>query len=123
MRDRLLVVDGDPTSLRVMDVSLRSAGFDVETATNGSDAWALLEGGVPDLIIADTDLGGIDGFELCLRLRKNPLGTSIPFIFLAVDKTLEHKIRSLAAGANDYLVKPGVHKRGGGACPGAPAAP
>ena len=57
-RNRLLLVDGDPSNLRVLDVTLRSAGFDVETATTGTEAWALLEDVVPDLIIADTNLKG-----------------------------------------------------------------
>jgi CheY-like chemotaxis protein len=110
MRSRLLLADSDPTSLRVLDVSLRSAGFDVGTATTGAEAWTILESAMPDLVIADTNLDGMDGFELCIRLRRNPLGATVPFIFLASENTLEQKMRSLAVGASDYLVKPAYVK-------------
>ncbi|MBC8134185.1 MAG: response regulator [Deltaproteobacteria bacterium] len=110
MPSRLLVVDGDPTSLRVFDVHLRGAGFDVETATNGTDAWARLELAPPDLVISDAEVEGIDGFELCARLRRRPGGGTIPFILVARDQTLHQKIRSLEAGADDYLVKPAYVK-------------
>ncbi len=106
MRNRLLLVDGDPRSLRVLDVSLRGAGFDVDTASTGSEAWTMLENASPDLIIADTELAGIDGFELCARVRRSAAGANLPFIFVASDKTLRQKIRGLEVGASDYLVKP-----------------
>jgi CheY-like chemotaxis protein len=106
MRDRLLLVDGDPKTLRVLDVKLRSAGFEVETAINGTEAWAKIESVPPDLIIADTELDGIDGFELCRGLRQSSFGATIPFIFLSAAKTVDRKIRSLEVGADDYIVKP-----------------
>ena len=65
-KNRLLLVDGDPKSLRVLDVSLKKAGFEVTTASSGHEALATLDAEVPDLIISDTDLEEMDGFELCL---------------------------------------------------------
>jgi CheY-like chemotaxis protein len=106
MADRLLLVDGDPKTLRVLDVTLRGAGFAVETATDGTAAWSRIESAPPDLIIADTNLAGMDGFELCRRVRRNSAASAIPFIFLSEDRTTESKILGLEAGADDYLVKP-----------------
>ena len=103
---RILLADGDPKSLRVLDVSLRSAGFDVRSASTGTEAWAMLQESAPELIIADTQLAGIDGFELCARLRKNASTATVPFILLSADKGPEHRVRGIQAGADDYLIKP-----------------
>jgi DNA-binding response OmpR family regulator len=109
MSNRVLVVDGDVRSLRVLEISLRGAGFDVDLATTGLEAWDKLQASpsdLPDLVLADTELDGIDGFELCSRTRKTSQGATVPFLLLAADQSLERKIRALEAGADDYLVKP-----------------
>jgi CheY-like chemotaxis protein/tetratricopeptide (TPR) repeat protein len=105
-KSRLLVVDGDPKSLRVLDVSLKKAGFEVATATSGREAMALLEASVPDLIISDTDLAETDGFELCRRIKASPEWAKIPFLFVSSRKSIEDKIRGLELGVDDYLSKP-----------------
>ena len=69
---RLLLVDGDPKSLRVLEVSLKKAGFEVVTATQGSEALGALQAALPDLIISDTDLDGTDGFDLCRQIKAKP---------------------------------------------------
>lgn len=102
----LLLVAGDPRTLRVLDVNLRSAGFPVDAATTGSEAWARIESGPPAMLIADADIAGINGFELCARLRRLPGGAQIPCILLVPDHALDQKLRSLEAGADDYIVKP-----------------
>jgi CheY-like chemotaxis protein len=107
---RLLLVDGDPKSLRVLDVSLRSAGYDVETATTGLAALAALERVVPDLVVADTQLVELDGFELAARMRAHLAWSQIPLLFLASDPTVANRIRGFEAGADDYLVKPAYVK-------------
>ena len=106
MGSHLLLVDGDPRTLRTLDVSLRGAGFQVDTAITGTEALAQIESVPPDLIIADADLEGIDGFELCARLRHTPAGERISFILLVANQTLDRKVRTLEVGADDYLVKP-----------------
>jgi CheY-like chemotaxis protein len=105
-KSRLLLVDGDPKSLRVLDVSLKKAGFDVVAATSGSEALAVLEAGRPDLIISDTDLDEMDGFELCSRIKARPEWAKIPFLFVSGRKSIEDKIRGLELGVDDYLTKP-----------------
>jgi CheY-like chemotaxis protein len=104
-KQRLLLVDGDPKSLRVLDVSLKKAGFQVITATNGLEALSALES-APDLIISDTHMPEMDGFELCRRVKQRPEWAKIPFIFLSSRKSIEEKIRGLELGVEDYLTKP-----------------
>jgi CheY-like chemotaxis protein len=105
-KSRLLLVDGDPKSLRVLDVSLKKAGFDVTTATSGREALALLEISLPDLIISDTDLDEMDGFALCRQIKARTEWNKIPFLFVSGRKSIEDKIRGLELGVEDYLSKP-----------------
>ncbi|MBN2575372.1 MAG: DUF4388 domain-containing protein [Deltaproteobacteria bacterium] len=105
-KNRLLLVDGDPKSLRVLDVSLKKAGFDVNTASSGREALASLEADLPELIISDTDLDEMDGFELCRRIKAKPEWAKIPFLFVSGRKSIEDKIRGLELGVDDYLTKP-----------------
>ena len=106
MPNRILLADGDPRSLGVLDVTLRSAGFDVTTTADGADAWRLLEREPPDLVIADIALPNVDGFELCSRLRASAAGTRIPVILLSADRSMESRIRTVEAGADEHLDKP-----------------
>ena len=105
-KNRLLLVDGDPKSLRVLDVSLKKEGFDVATATSGREAIGLLEASQPDLIISDTDLDEMDGFQLCSQIKARPEWSKIPFLFVSGRKSIEDKIRGLELGVDDYLTKP-----------------
>ncbi|HXU71933.1 MAG TPA: DUF4388 domain-containing protein [Polyangia bacterium] len=105
-KQSLLLVDGDTKSLRVLEVSLKKAGFNVTTAVNGADALAKVETSAPDLIISDTKMAEMDGFELVERLKHNADWAPIPFIFLTSQSDVEDKIRGLELGVEDYLTKP-----------------
>lgn len=105
-RQNLLLVDGDTRSRRVLEVSLRKAGFTVTTAENLETALLVLEHSEPDLIISDTRLPGEDGFAFCTAVKKNPKWAGIPFVFLTSAKAIEDKVRGLELGVEDYLVKP-----------------
>ncbi len=102
----LLLVDGDPKSLRVLEVSLKKTGYIVTTAENGVDALEKMAMSPPDLIISDTKMAGMDGFEFCRRLKENKEWKDIPFIFLTAEKSIEDKIHGLEFGVEDYLTKP-----------------
>jgi CheY-like chemotaxis protein len=105
-KQQLLLVDGDPRSVRVLEVSLKNAGFNVTTAVDGADALAKLEYAVPDLVLTDTRLPGIDGYEMVRKLKARPEHASIPIVFLTSQKSIEDKIRGLELGVEDYLTKP-----------------
>jgi DNA-binding response OmpR family regulator/tetratricopeptide (TPR) repeat protein len=105
-KQSLLLVDGDPRSLRVLEVSLKKAGFNVTTAVNGHDALEQVELAAPDLVIAETVLDEIDGFGFCQRLKQNPAWADIPFVFLTAQTDIESKIKGLELGVDDYLTKP-----------------
>jgi len=105
-KQSLLLVDGDVKSLRVLEVSLKKAGFNVTTAVNGQDALEKVDTSHPDLIISDTRMPELDGFGLCQRLKQRPEWDEIPFIFLTGSKSVEDKIRGLELGVEEYLTKP-----------------
>jgi CheY-like chemotaxis protein len=105
-KQSLLLVDGDTKSLRVLEVSLKKAGFNVTTAVNGADALAKVETAAPDLIISDTKMPEMDGFELVEKLKQHGDWSAIPFIFLTSQSDVEDKIRGLELGVEDYLTKP-----------------
>jgi DNA-binding response OmpR family regulator len=105
-KQSLLLVDGDVKSLRVLEVSLKKGGFNVTTAVNGLDALEKVETSQPDLIISDTKMPEMDGFEFCKRMKQNTDWAAIPFIFLTGQKSVEDKIKGLELGVEDYLTKP-----------------
>ena len=105
-KQSLLLVDGDVRSLRVLEVSLKKSGFNVTTAVSGKDALDKVQTAQPNLIISDTDMAEMDGFEFCEALKNNPDWKQIPFIFLTGQTSIENKIRGLELGVADYLTKP-----------------
>ncbi|HEY4105179.1 MAG TPA: response regulator, partial [Polyangiaceae bacterium] len=105
-KKQLLLVDADPRSVRVLEVSLKKAGYSVTTATDGQDALAKIEFSTPDLILSDTRLPRLDGYELVRRLKEHVEFAQLPVVFLTSQKSIEDKIRGLELGVEDYLTKP-----------------
>ena len=103
---QLLLVDQDPNSRTVLEVSLKKAGYNVTTAPDGRDALAKIEMSAPDLVLTDTRLEGLDGFELVKRMKARPEWATIPIVFLSSRKSVEDKVRGFELGVEDYLTKP-----------------
>ena len=101
---RILVVEDDPSINDVVSTALRFQGHSVIQSADGHAGLDLaIEGGV-DLIVLDVMLPGIDGFEVCRRLRE--AGSGAPVLFLTARDETEHRIRGFATGGDDYLTKP-----------------
>ncbi|UFU06310.1 response regulator transcription factor [Ruania halotolerans] len=100
---RVLVVEDDPTVLEVATTYLEAAGLLVSTATDGIAAMRAVAELPPDLVVLDRMLPGIDGVEVCRRLRTT---SSVPVIMLTALGSTEDRIAGLEAGADDYLGKP-----------------
>ena len=105
-KKKILLVDADPRSLRVVEVSLRKAGYNVACAEDGEAALAIVEAQLPDLVICDTKLPKLDGYALVRRLKEQPETATMPIVFLAAARSVEDKIRGLELGVEDYLTKP-----------------
>lgn len=106
MAKRILVVDDDPTALRLIGYSLQQEGYDVLTAANGLDGLAQARQLHPDLVILDIMMPDLDGFEVCRRLRADPATRRLPVLMLTAKGQVADKVAGFRAGADDYLVKP-----------------
>lgn len=100
---RIAVVEDDPTVCGVIADYFRGQAFEVTPYTDGAEAWRAVSDRMPELIIVDRMLPGLDGDELCRRVRQI---SAVPIIMLTALDGLEHRIRGLERGADDYLTKP-----------------
>jgi CheY-like chemotaxis protein len=104
---KLLIAEDDPVSRRVLEASLRKWGYDLVVACDGDQAWqALTEPGPPDLAILDWMMPGMDGVEVCRRLRGLPARRPVYVILLTAKGGREDIVEGLQAGADDYITKP-----------------
>jgi two-component system, OmpR family, response regulator MprA len=104
MAERVLVVDDDAPVRRMLERSLSAEGYAVETAADGGGALAAVERSVPDLIVLDVAMPGVDGLAVARRLRG--AGHTIPILMLTARDAIVERVAGLEAGADDYLVKP-----------------
>jgi len=105
-RDTILVVDDTPETLGFLTDTLDAAGFTVLIATDGESALTLLEQITPDLVLLDALMPGMDGFEMCRRLKGEKLLRHLPVIFMTGLSETQHVVEGLAAGGVDYVTKP-----------------
>ena len=102
MSERVLVVDDDSKILNMMRRGLIFAGYEVETAESGEQALDITLDGLPDVVILDVMLPGIDGLEVCRRLRAAE--PALPILLLTARDRVPDRVAGLDAGADDYLV-------------------
>jgi DNA-binding NarL/FixJ family response regulator len=106
MSKRLLVVDDEPNLLRAVAACLKAEDYEVSTARSGYEALMQLAEAVPDLIISDIRMPGMDGYKLARQLRGSPRTALVPIVFLtAKDETVD-RIEGFRAGIDAYLTKP-----------------
>jgi two-component system KDP operon response regulator KdpE len=103
MSGRVLVVDDEPPIRHAVRRALQARGYEVELAADGEQALAEAEDVAPDLVVLDLNLPGMDGFEVCRRLRG---WTAVPILVLSVREDESDKVTALDLGADDYLTKP-----------------
>lgn len=105
-RERVLIVDDDLDICRYVEVNLALDGYEVAIANDGNDGFKKALELQPDLVLLDVMMPGVDGTELCRRLRSDPRTLSTPIIFLTAKSQSTDKIMGLSAGADDYIAKP-----------------
>lgn len=105
-RPRALVVDDSTTLQRLMDLTLRPLGVDVEFAARGDDAIALALAKPYDVIFLDVMLPGIDGYHVCKVIKRDARAKHVPVIMLTSRGSAFDKVKGIMAGTNVYLTKP-----------------
>ncbi|MDR6431949.1 PleD family two-component system response regulator [Brucella pseudogrignonensis] len=106
MTARILVVDDEESSVRLLEALLLREYYEVVSAYNGAEAIEICLGGQIDVVILDVLMPGIDGFEVCRRLKDDPRTTNIPVVMLTALNSAQDKITGLEAGADDFMTKP-----------------
>ena len=106
MAGKILIVDDNPSVLKLLNISLSKAGYNIVEADNGETAFEVANKEHPDLIISDIMMPQMDGIELCWMIRENSEIPLVPFIFLTSFDDSEMEIRGFRAGADEYLSKP-----------------
>lgn len=110
-RGIILIVDDNPANLQVLSSFLDQSNFEVWAARSGEKALQRLENGdLPDLILLDVMMPGMNGFETCQYLKSNPLVQDIPVIFMTALSETADKVKGLRLGAVDYITKPFQHE-------------
>ncbi|BCB19621.1 PleD family two-component system response regulator [Bosea sp. ANAM02] len=106
MTARVLVVDDIPANVKLLEAKLSAEYFGVVTATNGRDAIALCERGEVDIVLLDVMMPGMNGFEVCRRLKGAPSTAHIPVVIVTTLDQPRDRLQGLDAGADDFLTKP-----------------
>jgi putative two-component system response regulator len=104
-RKRVLVIDDDDGIRKITQMLVEGLGHDVEAARDGLEGLAKLQLGV-DLVLLDVVMPGLDGFDVCRRIRQDPAGRDVPVIMVTSLETREHRLHAVEAGANDFIAKP-----------------
>lgn len=106
MTARILVVDDIPANVKLLEARLLAEYFEVLTASNGLEAIDICENSKVDVVLLDVMMPGMDGFEVCRRLKGDPATSHIPVVMVTALDQASDRVRGLEAGADDFLTKP-----------------
>jgi len=103
---KILIADREPKNLQILKESLENNTFQVLIAESGEDAFRKVQEEKPDLMISEVDLPDFNGFQLLDRLQSDPVGASLPIVFLTNRRDLDDRLKGLRSGVKDYMIKP-----------------
>ncbi len=106
MAEKILIIDDDMDTLKLVGMMLQKQSYQIVAANNGIKGLELAEAENPDLILLDVMMPGMDGYEVAKRLRANPLTANTPILMFTAKAQLDDKVSGFEAGADDYLTKP-----------------
>jgi twitching motility two-component system response regulator PilG len=104
--NRILIVEDEESLLKLESILLTSRGYHVRGVTDGASALNEIAENRPDLVLLDIMMPGIDGFEVCRRIKEDPMTKSIPVVMLTAKKSSMDQARGVQVGADAYITKP-----------------
>jgi DNA-binding response OmpR family regulator len=105
-KEMILIIDDNPQSIKLLGNILDSKGYSTAVAMNGTEALKFLENEIPDLILLDIMMPGMDGFEVCRSIKMNKNARETPVIFLTAKREIDDLVRGFEVGGVDYVTKP-----------------
>ncbi|NJN79118.1 MAG: response regulator [Anaerolineales bacterium] len=105
-QNKILIVDDDPRGIATLESILYNMSYEITTAHNGATALKMASDIMPDLILLDVMMPGMDGFEVCRRIRATPKLAEMPIIILTALDDRASRLQGIEAGADDFLTKP-----------------
>jgi signal transduction histidine kinase len=109
-KNKILIVDDAPDTVELLKKRFRADGYDTAEAYNGEEALQKVPEYVPDLVVLDVMMPKVDGYEVCQRLKADESTKYIPVLMLTAKGEVEHKVKGLDIGADDYMAKPFDYK-------------
>jgi pilus assembly protein CpaE len=106
MPEKILIVDDDIDTLKLVGLILQRQGYEVRVASSGAQALSMIQNELPDLLLLDIMMPEMDGYEVARQLRSDPQTAEIPIIMFTAKTQLDDKVAGFEAGADDYLTKP-----------------
>ncbi len=106
VRQKVLIVDDEMDALLALKVALDAEGYNVSEAKDGYEAIEKVKSEIPDVILLDLMIPEIDGFEVCRKLKSDPMLSHIPVIMLTARGEIDDKVEGIEMGADDYVTKP-----------------
>jgi pilus assembly protein CpaE len=106
MAEKILIIDDDVDTLKLVGLMLERQGYDISVASNGTIGLQKASSVVPDLILLDVMMPDLDGYEVTKRLRSDPSISNIPIIMFTAKTMVDDKVAGFEAGVDDYLTKP-----------------
>src|ERR1700761_7763284 len=106
MTARVLVVDDILSNVKLLEAKLTAEYFEVITAFNGLECLSKMDAGAPNIVLLDVMMPGMDGFEVCRRIKSNPRTAHVPVVMVTALDQPSDRVAGLDAGADDFLTKP-----------------
>ena len=105
-KKNILVVDDEPNIVHLVKLSLNEDKYDVQEAYSVRDAMNFVKKKIPDVVVLDLMMPGVNGYEFCQSLKENPRTRNVPVVILSAKGQMEDKLHAINVGADDYLTKP-----------------
>jgi len=105
-KKRILIVDDEPNIVNLVKLSLNQEKYDINEAYSTRDAMKAVKNRIPDIVVLDLMMPGVNGYEFCQALRGNPETKNIPVLILSAKSQMDDKLHAIDVGADDYVTKP-----------------